>query len=196
MESFTQWRQFLEGSCHPITVFSDHKILAYFQKCSCIKSKTSLVGPIANSLRLQNYISSRKQQGKVDALSWRSYLAPCPGDPTFDNEKQVILGPTWLQETWVYDIQLDSYSMETIREDLKTDAFAQTILTQIDSSWASCSQSQPPGMDNRQFKFHDGLLFFKKLMYVPNGSCRLRVVQNYHETYTDGHFGGTKTIRI
>ena len=89
---------------------------------------------------------------------------------------------------------LDSHVIDTIREDLKTDAFAQVILTQVDSSRASCSQLQQPGTDYRQFECHDGLLFFKKLLYVPNGSCRLRVVQNCHDTYTTGHFGSTKTL--
>ena len=79
---------------------------------------------------------------------------------------------------------MDSHVVDTIREDLKTDAFAQAILVQIDLSRASCSQSQSPGMDYRQFKYHDGLLFFKELLYVPNGSCRLQVVQNCHDTYS------------
>ena len=71
---------------------------------------------------------------------------------------------------------LDSHIIDTIHEDLKTDAFTQAILDQIDSSWASCSRSQQLGTNYRQFKFHDGLLFFKKLLYVPNGSCHLQVV--------------------
>ena len=91
---------------------------------------------------------------------------------------------------------MDSDVTNTIREDLKTDAFAQAILAQIDPSQASCSQSQPPGTDYRQLKYCDGLLFFKELLYVPNGSCRLRVVQNCHDTYTARHFGSTKTLDL
>ena len=91
---------------------------------------------------------------------------------------------------------MDSHIIDTIREELKIDAFAQAILIQIDLSRASCSQSQSPGTDYRQFKYHDGLLFFKELLYVPNGSCRLRVVQNCHDTYTAGHFGSTKTLDL
>ena len=68
---------------------------------------------------------------------------------------------------------MDSHVVNIIRADLKTDAFAQDILAQIDPSRAFCSQSQPPSTDYRQFKYHDGLLFFKELLYVPNGSCRL-----------------------
>ena len=86
---------------------------------------------------------------------------------------------------------LDSHVIDTIRKDLKTNASAQAILAQIDPSRASCSQSQQPGTDYRQFECNDGLLFFKKLLYVPNGSCRIRVVQNYHDTYTTGHFGSS-----
>ena len=73
-------------------------------------------------------------QGKVDALSRRSYLAPRPGEPAFDNQKQVILGPAWLQAAQVFDMPMDSDVINTIREDLKTDAFAQAILAQIDPS--------------------------------------------------------------
>ena len=124
-----------------------------------------------------------KPQGKADALSRRSYLAPRPGEPTFDNQKQVILGPTRLQATQVFGMHLDSHIIDIIREDLKTDVFAQAILVQIDPSRASCSQSQPSGTDYRQFKYQDGLLFFKELLYIPNGSCHLRVVQNCHDTY-------------
>ena len=107
-------------------------------------------------------------QGKADALSRRSYLAPRPGEPAFDNQKQVILGPARLQATQIFHMPMDSRIIDTIREDLKTDAFAQAILAQIDPSRASCSQSQPPGTDYRQFKYHDGLLFLNELLYLPN----------------------------
>ena len=124
----------------------------------------------------------RKQQGKADALSRRSYLTPHPRELTFDNQKQVILGPTRLQAMEVLGMPLDSHVIGTICEDFKTDAFAQAILAQVDPSRSSGSLSQQPGTDNRQFKCHDGLLFFNKLLYVPNGSCRLQVVQNCHGT--------------
>ena len=114
-----------------------------------------------------------KQKGKVDSLSRHSYLALCLGDPTFDNQKQVIMGPTQLQATWVFNTPLDSRIIDTIREDLKTDVFAQAILDKIDPSRASCSRSQQPGTDYQQFECHDDLLFFKNFLYVPNGYCHL-----------------------
>ena len=97
---------------------------------------------------------------------------------------------------WVFDTPLDSHIIDTICEDLKTDVFAQAILNQINPSRASCSRSQQPGIDYQQFECHNGLLFFKKLFYIPNGSCRLRIVQNCHDTYTTRHFGSTKTLDL
>ena len=91
---------------------------------------------------------------------------------------------------------MDSHVINIICEDLKTDAFAQAILVQIDPSRASCSQLQSPGTDYRQFKYHDGLLFFNELLYVRNGYCRLRVVRNCHDIYTSGHFGSTTTLDL
>jgi hypothetical protein len=90
-----------------------------------------------------------KHQGKADALSRRSYLAPCPDEPVFDNQKLVILGPARLQATRVFGMPMDSHILDTIREDLKTNSFAQAILTQIDPLQASSSQLQQPGIDSR-----------------------------------------------
>ena len=166
-------RLFLEGYPHQVTVFSDHKNLAYFQNACILNRRQARWAPFLTRFDFKITYRPGKQWGKVDALSRRSYLACHPGDPTFDNQKQVILGPTQLQATWVFDTQLDSRIIDTIHEDLKSDVFAQAIVDQIDPSWASCSWSPQPGTDCRQFQCHDGLLLFKKLLYVPNGSCRL-----------------------
>ena len=97
---------------------------------------------------------------------------------------------------WVFDTPWDSRIINTIREDLKIDAFAQAILAQIDPSWASCSQSQQPSTDYWQFKWHDGLVLFKNLYYVPNGPSCLWVIQNCRGTYIARHFGSTKTLDL
>ena len=147
-----QWRHFLEGSSHQVTVFSDHKNLAYFQDACVLNRRQAQWAHFLTHFDFKITYRPRKHQGKADALSRRSYLAPRPGEPAFDNQKQVILGPARLQAAQVFDMPMDSDVINTIREDLKTDAFAQAILAQIDPSRASCSQSQPPGTDYRQFK--------------------------------------------
>ena len=39
VDSFAQWRDFLEGSPHQVIVFSDHKNLAYFQNASVLNRR-------------------------------------------------------------------------------------------------------------------------------------------------------------
>jgi hypothetical protein len=55
-----------------------------------------------------------KQQGQTNSLSQRSYLAPRAGDLTFDNQKQVLLGPAKLQATTVCNAPLGSSLFYTI----------------------------------------------------------------------------------
>ena len=60
------------------------------------------------------------QQGKADALS-RTYLAAHLGEATFDDQKQILLGPPRLQVVEVLDMPVDSNILNCIRQDLQTD---------------------------------------------------------------------------
>ena len=71
------------------------------------------------------YYLGVQQAGTANTQSWCSYMASNLAKSTLDNQKQVILGPSRLQATWVCDTPLDSRIIETICEDLKRDAFAQ-----------------------------------------------------------------------
>ena len=132
MNSFAQWRHFLEGSPHQVIVFSDHKNLAHFQNDLVLNRRQARWAQFLTRFDFKITYRPGKQQGKANALSRRSYLAPRPSDPVFDNQKQVILGLTQLQATLVFDTPLDSNIIDTIRQDLKTNVFAQDSLDQID----------------------------------------------------------------
>ena len=72
-------------------------------------------------------------QGKADALSRRSYMAPCLGEPTFDHQKKILLGPDRLQVMVVdaFKMPTDSMLISTILTDLEVDEFAQDVLNHI-----------------------------------------------------------------
>ena len=46
------------------------------------------------------------------------------------------------------------------------------------------------------FQFLDGLLYYEGLLYVPEGPCRLRVLQSRHDFPSAGHFGFNKTMEL
>ena len=141
VDSFEQWRHFLEGSPHQILIYSDHKNLTYFQTARVLNRSHARWTQFLTHFNFNNIFRPGKQQGKADALSRRSYLAPRPRDPTFNNQKQILLGPSKLQATIVYATPLDSSLLDTIRQRLHFDDFAKNVLAHITSSPASCSIS-------------------------------------------------------
>jgi hypothetical protein len=42
----------------------------------------------------------------------------------------------------------------------------------------------------------NGFLYYQGLLYIPNGPCRLQVLQSYHDFSTTGHFGFNKTMEL
>ena len=148
MDSFTQWGHFLEGSSHQVTVFSDHKNFAYFQDARALNRRQARWAHFLTRFDFKITHRPGKHQGKADALSRRSYPAPHPGKPAFDNQKQVILGLARLQEKNFFGMPMDSHVIDLIHEDLKIDAFALAILAKIDPSRASSSRPQQQGMDS------------------------------------------------
>ena len=198
VDSFQQWRHFLEGSSQQILVYNDHKNLQYFQSARVLSRRQARWAQFLTHFDFIILYRPGMQQGKADALSRRSYMELQPGEAAFENQKQILLGPDRLRLMAFHAIDTpeDSSLLDSIREHLGTDEFAQDILNHIIPDRASCSQSQNPRQDYNQFSWHDGLLFRQNLLYVPDGPSRLRVLQQCHDTPMAGHFGIHKTFAL
>ena len=85
VNSFAQWRHFLEDSPHQIIIYSDHKNLTYFQMARVLNRREAWWAQILTRFDFKIPFRPGNQQGQANALSRRSYLALRPGDPTFDN---------------------------------------------------------------------------------------------------------------
>ena len=85
VDSFEQWRHFLEGSPHQIIVYNDHKNLTYFQNARILNRRQARWAQLFTRFNFVIMYRPGVQQGKADALSRRSYLAPKPGEPAFDH---------------------------------------------------------------------------------------------------------------
>ena len=129
VDSFEQWHHFLEGSPHQVIVYSDHKNLTYFQSARVLNRRQARWAQFLTHFDFKITFRPGRQQGKANALSRRSYLALRLGEAAFDNKKQVVLGPTRLQATIVFDTPLDSSILDTIGQELGTYIFARDILT-------------------------------------------------------------------
>ena len=115
VDSFKQWRHFLEGLPHQIVIYSAHKNLTYFQMARVLNRRKARWAQFLTLFNFKIILRPGKQQRKAYALSRHSYLAPRAGDPAFDNEKKILLGPSKIQATIVYVSPLDSSLLNSIR---------------------------------------------------------------------------------
>ena len=67
VDSFTQWRHFLEGSSHKITVFSDHKNLSYFKNARVLNQRQAQWAQFLTRFDFKITYRPWKQEGKADA---------------------------------------------------------------------------------------------------------------------------------
>ena len=181
---------------HEILVYSDHKNLTYFQNARVVTRRQARWVQFLTRFEFKILYRPGSEQGKADALSQRTCLAPRPGEAAFDDQKEILLGPARLQAVEVSDVPVDSNILNCIRQDLQVDLFAQEVLDHIDPNRASCSKAQHPHVDYNPFTWQNDLLFYKGLLYVPDRSSHLKVLRHFHETYLAGHFGIQKTIEL
>ncbi|KAF8757254.1 hypothetical protein RHS01_04117 [Rhizoctonia solani] len=92
IRSFKYWRIFLEGTLHPITVFTDHRNLEYWKESRTFNRRHAQWHLLLAGYNFQIVYQPGKQSGKPDALSRRSDHADIPPanqtmlpDPVFAN---------------------------------------------------------------------------------------------------------------
>ena len=70
------------------------------------------------------------------------------------------------------------------------------VLRSILLSRPSCSRTVNNHKDYNQFTWQDGLLFWKKQLYIPDESSWLQVLRYYHDSLMDEHYGIYKTLEL
>jgi hypothetical protein len=84
VDSFQEWRHFLEGAVHPIIVYIDHKNLEYFMSTRVLNRRQAHWNISLSRFYFMIMYRPGSQQSRSDALSKRSYLAPKERDVTYD----------------------------------------------------------------------------------------------------------------
>ena len=200
VDSFEEWRRFLEGAQHTTTVFTDHKNLKYFHEAHVLNRRQSRWSIFLSRFNFIVEYRPSALQGQSDALSRQSYLIPKGGDPEYDNQTQVLLGPDrvrHLVSATIFQAPIDSSLDDKIRYSLPADSTAQDILSRINGVPSSSTTSTSSQHDDHiEFHIHDGLLYRGSLLYVPDGVARLQVLETCHDSPLAGHFGISKTMQL
>ena len=74
VDAFEKWRAYLEGSRHPIMVYSNHKNLSYFTTTKKLNRRQVRWAELLASYDFQIHYQKGSENGQADALSRRSDL--------------------------------------------------------------------------------------------------------------------------
>ncbi len=180
VDSFKQWRVYLEGPRHQVQVYTDHKNLLYFTTTKVLNRRQVRWSEELSSYNFQIQYRKGSENSKADALSRRAdHMADRP------QVNQAILqenpdGSIVYNRQNAATLRIDNRDLEKrVKLELAKDSVAQDIIENIE--------------DNADFEVTNGILTFQGLIYVPT-RCRQEVIDDHHKSMVHGHQGSDKTI--
>ncbi|QRW20500.1 Retrotransposable element Tf2 protein [Rhizoctonia solani] len=186
IRSFEYWRIFLEGTAHPITVFTDHCNLEYWKESRTFNQRHARWHLLLAGYNFQIVYRPGKQSGKPDALSRRSGHANIPPanqtmlpDPVFANVA-LVTPEKELQRQIEASLDQDK-SLEEILQFLQNKSKA------------------PPSIKQafKDYEMEAGLLFYQGQIVVPDvGTLRTDLLRIFHDSPLAGHPGRQRTLEL
>ncbi|QRW22961.1 Retrotransposable element Tf2 protein [Rhizoctonia solani] len=186
IRSFEYWRIFLEGTLHPVTVFTDHRNLEYWKESRTFNRRHARWHLLLAGYNFQIVYCPGKQSGKPDALSRRLDHADIPPanqtmlpNPVFANVALVIPKKE-LQRQIKASLDQDE-SLEEILQFLQNESKA------------------PPSIKKafKDYKMEAGLLFYQGRIVVPDvGTLRTELLCIFHDSPLAGHPGRQQTLEL
>ncbi|QRW23228.1 Retrotransposable element Tf2 protein [Rhizoctonia solani] len=186
IRSFEYWRIFLEGTLHPITVFTNHCNLEYWKESRTFNRCHARWHLLLARYNFQIVYQPGKQSGKPDALSHCSNHADIPPadqtmlpDPVFAN-LALVTPEKELQRQIKLSLDQDK-SLEEILQFLQNESKA---LPSIKRAF-------------KDYKMEAGLLFYQGRIVVPDvGTLRTDLLCIFHNSPLAGHPGRQRTLEL
>ncbi|KAF8748831.1 hypothetical protein RHS01_10521 [Rhizoctonia solani] len=184
--SFEYWRIFLEGTEHPIMVFTDHCNLEYWKESQTFNRCHARWHLLLTGYNFQIVYCLGKQSGKPDALSQHSDHANIPP-----------ANQTMLPNSVFANVALVTPKKELQRQleaALDQDKSLEEILQFLQN------KSKAPPSIKRTFKDYQmeaGLLFYQGQIVVPDvGTLRTDLLHIFHNSPLAGHPGRQQTLEL
>jgi hypothetical protein len=185
-----QWRHYLEGAEHPVTVISDHQNLLYFQDVQNLTRRQAWWSLFLERFDLHLVHRPGRLGGKPDALSRRHDFEPT--EP--DNQGQVLLKPELfkikaLRKGHTMMLQ-EAPILKEIRKATDLDEVVQDALQQ-----GVGPRRLKKGLED--WNTENGLILYMGKVYVPRDQdLRRRIVKAHHDSPEAGHPGEFRTREL
>jgi len=107
-----EWRHFLEGACHPVEIWTDHKNLEYFMTAKKLNHHQAQWFLYLARFDFKLVHHPGCSMGKLDALSQR----PDHGNGASDNKDVVLLRPELIAVWALEGLHLEGLERDMLRE--------------------------------------------------------------------------------
>ena len=195
-----EWRAYLEGAQHTISILTDHKNLEYF-----VTTKQLNRRQVRWAQLLANYDFVVKyrpgiQNGKADALSRRSDHISNQLDPLRSSSllrsDQFVFATSLFRNSFAFATLSDSDIEKKITDAYAHDTSLSDLIKLLQAPQASLDSSTLARL--KHYSLTDsGLLLFNNLIYVPNSlDLKLSILQSHHDSPASGHFGHARTFEL
>jgi hypothetical protein len=187
IDALKHWRHYLQDTVYPVEVWTDHRNLEYFLQTKTLTRRQARWALLISSYDIVIIYKSGKSNSKADALSRRPDFQPMGGDQDLN---RALLKTSHFKHLQKADEKIFAVNDEISRlgvffkEYYSKDKFALDMIAEIHSGKVA----------DKSWTLEKGLLLYKGLVYVPNGACRVLIIQLRHDAKSGGHFGIRKTL--
>ncbi|QRV77894.1 Retrotransposable element Tf2 protein [Ceratobasidium sp. AG-Ba] len=185
VHALEHWRLLLEGTKIPITVYTDHRNLQYWQEAKVWNRRHARWYLLLASFNYQIVYRPGKMSEKPDALSRRHDHGDIPIEP------QIMIAP---DKFIGFMADISSSFLDEVREAQKEDETIRVL-------WESVSNKEelPPSVrkEFRRYDIKNGILEYDGKIYIPDDrDLRLEILQRFHDSPIAGHQGHARTLEL
>jgi len=191
IRALQEWRHFIEGAEHQCEIWTDHKNLEYFMMAKQLNWRQAQWLLYLSRFDFALHHKPGKSMGKPDALSRRSDH----GTGTDDNSDIVLLTPKLFVVRALEGLQFTGPEQDILR-DIRQGT-KQPKEEPVARAAQELRKSSTRSLRSMEWSEHDGLLYYRGSIYVPDTSdLRRRIVSLCHDTKVAGHPGRFKTLEL
>jgi hypothetical protein len=177
--SLTEWKQYLQGTTHPVTIITDHKNLSYIKDPRKLSRRQARWALFLQDFDIVWKVLPGTKMAPADTLSRRDYV-----NTSLDNaDTSIVPSPAIIN---ALDLSLVRYIQSSSASD-------PLVLRAIQN----LSQETPlfPHSALADWTFDNGNLYYKHHLYVPP-SARSQILHSIHSSPLSGHLGRFHTKAI
>jgi hypothetical protein len=178
VDTFREWRVYLQGTIHQVKVLTDHKNLTFFTTTKQLNRRQTRWAETLGQYNFKIVYQKGSENARADGLSRRpDYQSggSTPGYQILKEEGDGLIYANQIAAVYRTQREVDRGILEAYDED----PMAQELLNRKASEpWIDVSK--------------EGYIMYYTKIYVP-ASERKRIVQEEHEAKTSGHPNGNRT---